>query len=677
VREVLVACGDVPAPRSRGRQLLVLDVDAGNGGARRVNLRVERITRAMVAALPDRVADLLEIACYVYCADQLSRREGATMPRMGEDWRRGFRFTIAVRDPDFWGSAEVSSSLSAALGFLSEDRYEFSFVRTGRRAGSQGFLDLRGDGPDPGFRPERVILFSGGLDSFAGAAEALLRDKVPAVLVSHHASNLVRRVQLDLAQALRQRAGASRLLHVSVRINKGIGEAVEFTQRSRAFLFASIGLAVARALGRSRVSFYENGVVSLNLPLAGHVLGARATRTTHPRTLRDLGQLFSALADQDVRIENPFLWLTKAEVVRRIADAGCAPLIERTFSCAHVREATRLGGRHCGVCSQCLDRRFGVLAADCGGFEPSTLYGVDLFRGARESGAEVTMAEAYVLAAHRHARSGEAEFLGAHGEIFRALPYLDLPPAEAASRLHHLHVRHGQQVVGVVDRQRSSCDAITDRLELPDTSLLAMIMAPAARDIELEDPVGSGPPGLQGALSGGARAASRPLRFAVDAATRQVHFEGGIAIGGEGFRLVAKLLPNFLAGQASGRGEEAFAFEKTRTLAGALGVTEETLRAQVSRFRRASAERFKAVSGVDLTDGDVVENRRWAGYRLNPHLLLDATLLVPDARAQVSRLPPGASQLSPAGWQDQRVTAGARHVFRVPVHILLRSQRRD
>ena len=41
----------------------------------------------------------------------------------------------------------------------------------------------------------------------------------------------------------------------------------------------AIGLAVARSFGRSEVMFYENGVVSLNLPpLAQHV-GARATRS--------------------------------------------------------------------------------------------------------------------------------------------------------------------------------------------------------------------------------------------------------------------------------------------------------------------------------------------------------------------------------------------------------------
>jgi hypothetical protein len=35
--------------------------------------------------------------------------------------------------------------------------------------------------------------------------------------------------------------------------------------------------------GKDRFSFYENGVVSINPPLAGDIVGGRATRTTHPK----------------------------------------------------------------------------------------------------------------------------------------------------------------------------------------------------------------------------------------------------------------------------------------------------------------------------------------------------------------------------------------------------------
>ena len=40
---------------------------------------------------------------------------------------------------------------------------------------------------------------------------------------------------------------------------------------------------------------------------------------------------------------------------------------------------------HCGRCSQCIDRRFALLAAGCERFDPAEMYGVDLLLGPRLS----------------------------------------------------------------------------------------------------------------------------------------------------------------------------------------------------------------------------------------------------------------------------------------------------
>ena len=641
---VAVLCGDVPpVPGDAGEDRLVLDAGAPRGADTRVNLRVDRITRAMVANLPARIADLLEIACYTYCADQFARREGQTMTSMGAGWRRRFRFRVAVREPDFWNAAEANVLLSETLGFLSEDRWEFEFFPTRREVDAQGFLELHGEGPDTTFNPGRVLLFSGGLDSLAGAAEALLQEGVPVVLVSHHASNLIASRQVALADALQGRAGGRvRLLHVRVEVNKGPREAVEFTQRSRAFLFASLGFAVARMLGVRRVDLCENGIVSLNLPLAGHVLGARATRTTHPRTLRDFSRLFSAVAGLDVAVLNPLFWSTKAEVVGRIAGVGCAPLIAETFSCAEVRKATRLGGRHCGVCSQCLDRRFGVLAAGCAEHDPIDRYAVELFRGVRAQGSEVTMSEAYVLSALRYARSSDIAFFGAHGEVFRAIPYIGVPVQEAAARLHDLHRRHGAQIEDVIRAELTQRDLLADLLHIPDTSLLAMLRAPATPEISIRDPVEAERPVSERPRPPGPEPIARPLRFAIDTARSRIVFSGGAELQGVAFRLVVTLLPLFLDGQRKGAGADGFEFLRARPLAAKIGIDEETLRRQVSRLRRSLREQFKAKSSVTLFDDDVIETAPWTGYRLNPHLVLDASLIgAPASRQPRSKSPSG------------------------------------
>jgi hypothetical protein len=149
---------------------------------------------------------------------------------------------------------------------------------------------------------------------------------------------------------------------------------------------------------KSEITFGENGVVSMNLPLARHVVGTRSTRTTHPRVLADFEKLFSLIADTSISVGNPLFWLTKTDVVRRLADAGCAELIPTSFSCSRVGLRSRRN-LHCGTCSQCIDRRFAILAAGLEQYEPAEGYSVDLLTGARKLDQEATLAGSYVLSA--------------------------------------------------------------------------------------------------------------------------------------------------------------------------------------------------------------------------------------------------------------------------------------
>ena len=136
----------------------------------------------------------------------------------------------------------------------------------------------------------------------------------------------------------------------------------EYTQRSRSFLYTALACVIARLFGNSRIRFFENGVVSINLPISEQVVGARATRTTHPLVLERFREFFSAAVGKTIDIENPFIWKTKAEVIGSIVARGCGPLIQHTVSCTRSYDITKLH-THCGCCSQCLDRRFAVLAA--------------------------------------------------------------------------------------------------------------------------------------------------------------------------------------------------------------------------------------------------------------------------------------------------------------------------
>jgi|SRR5207237_591239 len=99
---------------------LHIDVNAPAGSSRRVNLHIADISGPLADNIPETLTDMLEIAAYVYCADQFTTRGTSQMTEMGAQWRRQFRFKIPVRRLDIWSNPEITDALKETLGFLSE-----------------------------------------------------------------------------------------------------------------------------------------------------------------------------------------------------------------------------------------------------------------------------------------------------------------------------------------------------------------------------------------------------------------------------------------------------------------------------------------------------------------------------------------------------------------------------
>ena len=353
-----------------------------NGAPQNITLKLEDISKRLVENVPDLLVDLVEIATYVFCADQASSRGGEAQAGMGSDWRRSFRFIIPVRSPDHWSSPKVLEPLCETLSFLSDDDYAFEFERATNPPPLERYLDFGGE-EAAAFNPDEIVLFSGGLDSLSGAIEELSSSAKRIALVSHRSSPKIFGHQRQLVAELKNRF-PKRLMHVPVLVTRQeILPVREHTQRSRSFLYAALACAVARLSGNSRIRFFENGVVSINLPISAQVVGARATRTTHPWVLDRFRELFGAVIGEPVEVENPFIWKSKADVIRSIVERGCGPLIKNTVSCTRAYDITKLH-THCGCCSQCLDRRFAILAADAAEHDPVEMYKVELLTGERD-----------------------------------------------------------------------------------------------------------------------------------------------------------------------------------------------------------------------------------------------------------------------------------------------------
>jgi hypothetical protein len=446
--EYLVLCGSAHLtsrlPLWCDRRPLRLCLGRGSG---RVRLRIRHLTEGTCARAPAVAVDLVEIAAFVYAADQAVSRGRTGRFDYGTRWRRRFRFEIPVRCPGVWRRPDVSAALAETLGFLSDDDYEFGFTRLENPPPLRGYLFDRAD-EEEGEGVREVLLFSGGLDSLGGAVREVLLGQRKVVLVSHRPANHVYSRQRDLAGAITDLLPGRLLrpLHVAIEANKGKRLDRDSAQRTRSFLFAAMAAAVARIFRLPGIRFYENGVVSLNLPISPQVLGGRASRTTHPQALDGFRRLFTALFDEPFGVENPFRWMTKADVLAEIRGAGYGRLCARTCSCVHTREITT-AHPHCSRCSQCLDRRISALAAGLGPEEdPPQGYRSDVLVGPRE-GTDLTLIERYVGTARRICHMGNpTQFLANFPELARALRYVDLPAAQAAEEIFKLYQRHAQQV---------------------------------------------------------------------------------------------------------------------------------------------------------------------------------------------------------------------------------------
>ena len=442
-----ILCGGLAAPAgARGKPAVALDLQQPHGN---VVLKLLDISGRLSANMDPVLVDLLEIATYVYCADQATTRGGSTSQDFGAAWRRQFEFHIPVRQPDLWSSKAVRSALCDTLGFLSDDEYEFNFKKLRGQQPATGYLDFSQD-TEAGFQADEVMLFSGGLDSLGGAVNEVLTGKRSVALVSHRSSPKIDAKQRQLVRELAARS-LRKPLHVPVWVNKHKALGREYTQRTRSFLFAALGAVIARLFDLWRVRFYENGVVSINLPISAQVVGGRATRTTHPRVLNGFAEIFSAVFEKPFAVENPFRWKTKAEVVEVIRAAGCGDLVRHSVSCTHVWDMTTLH-THCGTCSQCIDRRFATLAAGCTDKEdPPEMYAVDLLRGERPPGHSRTMLESYVSTAKRLRAMSDAAFFAAFGEAHRVIRHVRGMSADgAAAEMLNLYRRHAAAVFKVI-----------------------------------------------------------------------------------------------------------------------------------------------------------------------------------------------------------------------------------
>lgn len=322
------------------------------------NITLDFLLDGQAFALPmvPVVRDLVDLAAMVYVADELLLRNDAV-----DHWSRIFDAVIPVRSPAAWRRA--TPQLAEALHLLSGDTFQFEWVLTKT---VPKLRNHRAQLPE-GF--DTVCLFSGGADSLVGAFE-LLEAGRSVLLVGHQAEGITSSTQDRVFEFFKKRFG-DRVSFVQARVGRSprsspefnLGTKVEVTHRPRSFLFLALAVALASAVDVNEIVIPENGLIAINPPLNISRVGTLSTRTAHPRFIAGFSALVARAGIFDGRIHNPFMYLSKTDVVRR-APRALRSMFRKTLSCSHLgrNRWVKFSGYHCGYCVPCLHRRVALSA---------------------------------------------------------------------------------------------------------------------------------------------------------------------------------------------------------------------------------------------------------------------------------------------------------------------------
>lgn len=98
--------------------------------------------------------------------------------------------------------------------------------------------------------------------------------------------------------------------------------------------------------------------MAIHLPLTEGRIGARSTHTAHPDVLSEMQHFLQAALDLPIRVVNPYVAKTKAEVIKPVWDRLPEAISASTSCWKNSRLAA--DATHCGACIPCYIRRIAI-----------------------------------------------------------------------------------------------------------------------------------------------------------------------------------------------------------------------------------------------------------------------------------------------------------------------------
>ncbi|MBK7358113.1 MAG: 7-cyano-7-deazaguanine synthase [Saprospiraceae bacterium] len=455
----IVLCGGSPLPKNykgvAASHLHRFSYDH-NSKERNINIGLPHFIKTVNCHFPDRIKDLVEIAGYIYAADRMIKRGNPEQVEY-HSWARKFHFHIKVRDYNFWKQKQISERLNDALCFIAGDLdYKFTFIKGGQDVGQKNLFDnekIKLEKKDNSV----IALFSGGLDSLAGALEKLETTNQNLILVSHRSNNFtVSQIQENVFNLLNNDY-PNRIQYFTFYCNLSGERAVEETQRTRIFLYSSIAYALMSLSSQKQILVFENGMTSINFYKRQDAMNARASRTTHPQTIALLENILSFISGETIELVHPFLYNTKTDIVEKIKMYKKQHYLNSTISCTRTFQSFSNNSQatHCGGCSQCIDRRIAAYASHQEDFD--AIYDADISKDSIEDKEAWTHLCDYINLAYRFSKMNGMSF---NYELFDVLqdiiPFLkgNERNTDKMKKIFELTQKHTDQVFHALQRIR-------------------------------------------------------------------------------------------------------------------------------------------------------------------------------------------------------------------------------
>jgi 7-cyano-7-deazaguanine synthase in queuosine biosynthesis len=301
---------------------------------------------------PSIIADLIDLAVAIHATDRL------TFQNLRKEQTRIY-VVLPVRHPELLNATSFQDKLSSLLEWTTGSRWLFDFHQ---RSDSERIIEQQPliSSADP--YVSEVILWSGGLDALAGLYTRLRTNRETSFMLFGTGSNdnvLDRQVQVFKAL---QNSFPNRLnlCRVPIRFSESSVHQKNKVPRARGVVFTLLGAVCAYLMGQRVLYLYENGIGAINLSYRKSAIGLDHSRSVHPLTLLRVSDIVSELLGEEFKVQNPFLFWTKAEMCKVLAEGGRDDLPPLTKSCDSPHRQQPI---QCGYCSSCILRKQALAAS--------------------------------------------------------------------------------------------------------------------------------------------------------------------------------------------------------------------------------------------------------------------------------------------------------------------------